>query len=169
MEDPPIQPPPIVPPDDGSNPFAPTQSYQLPPGRGSVHLPPAYWIMALVAMVVFIVVSFLFSGVGVPPIIALVLALIRVPLVQKRLSRIAPEKSQVAPIWMLLVSWCFMLLCLFGALLAFVVVCLPTSIFAFATGPGSGDETFILVIGLSSFVALAAYGFLFYLSLKLPI
>lgn len=118
-------------------------------------------------MVAFIVISFLFVGMGIPPIIALVFALVRVPLLQKTLSRIAPEKRQVAPIWMLLVSWCFMLIALFGSLLAFVVVCLPTSILTFSVS--TGDESFIIVVGLSSFVALAAYGFLFYLSLKLPV
>lgn len=167
MEDPPIQQPPRVHSGDGPNPFAPTQSAELPSPRGRVNLPPAYWVVAGIAMVAFIVISFLFVGMGIPPIIALVFALVRVPLLQKRLSRIAPEKRQVAPIWMLLVSWCFMLIALFGSLLAFVVVCLPTSILTFSVS--TGDESFIIVVGLSSFVALAAYGFLFYLSLKLPV
>ncbi len=124
----------------------------------------AYW--GVLAFLIPIVVAFCIylPGIGVPTAIALVSAVIRVPLMRAK-PRINPEMVLPQPLMLLLISWIFCLLFEIAATSVFCVVCFPLGLMAFSFQ--GEDAAIIFVFGLSGLIALAAYIFLFRLSLRM--
>lgn len=169
MDEPPIQHPPVE--TDGENPFAPSSfADESVQSQGSgINLPVVYWLVLIAAMVIFIAVTVASDGLALPAVVALVAAAVRVPVMQMRLSRRNPTHRPLSPIVMLLVSWCFMLVALFAALIAFMVICVPSAIFSYSGSSSTGDNAIAFVFGVSGMVSLGCFVFLFYLSTKLPV
>ncbi len=168
MDEPPILSQPNDPRDDGGevNPFAASAvvEYQRPPGATT--LTAAYWALLIVVLLLFIAGTVMF-GLPLPGLVATVAAAVRVPLLQKRQAREFPERVPANPFLLLLTSWVFMLVAGFASGIAFVVVCLPTSMVVLSAGSPE-DVAFAFVLGLSGIVWLLTYLFLFRLSLRLP-
>ncbi len=152
---------------DSENPYASVDIGTLHHNEARVELPIVYWCVLLCLIVLFTLAAFASSGVALPGIVALVAASIRVPLLQLRLSRRAPDVKLPKPLLLLLTSWVFMLVAGFAACAAFVAICIPSGLIVFNSS--GGEETAVtFVLGISGLAALAAYILLFVLSLRLP-
>ncbi len=184
--------PPILPPDKGpghsfqpvdeptqlENPYAPAGSDPRPI-QSTPTTPPlssAYWMAVLGALVLMVAASVWFPFAGIPGIIGLVSAAIRVPLIQRRQAELQAEPLP-QPLWLLLTSW---FLCMvFGAAscIAFCAVCIPGGFLVLGvsgnglpSGGPFGVGTFgTFVLGLSGLIALACYIFLIRLSLNIRV
>jgi hypothetical protein len=132
-----------------------------------VHLPGLFWLAVLVTGALFVGMIFVLPGLGVPATIALVAATIRVPLLQVRLSRQAPERPLPKPLLLLISSWALMLAAGFASCVAFCAICIPTGFAIFATNMDGNDAGFLL-FGLSGLVGIGAFLLLFVWSLRLP-
>lgn len=164
--------PPVVNSDapDAPNPFqSPTtaNTSRLPTGD----LPPltgAYWGTAVAIVVVSVLALFVMSIAAVPAIVGSVLALFRVPMMRWRLLQ-REQATFPSPPFMLFASWGFMTIAGYASLIAFAVVCIPSGAFFFTLHGPSNDPAMMWVMIISSLVGLGFYGFLYKLSLKLPI
>lgn len=163
--------PPIQHSNEEDNPFAPSSFVDegTPSPNCGIYLPASFWAAFVIALVVFVGATYFFYGLGIPAIVAIIAAAIRVPIMQNQFAKSQVPRRPLAPVVMLLISWCFMLLACFAALFAFVVVCVPVSIFSYSGSNGSGDSVIFTVFGASGLVASGCFLFLFYLSTKLPV
>ena len=151
-------------PEKLENPYAPTAQGPTLDVSQALYLPMAYWVLLLLALVGLTLLSFPAPGLGIPALLALVSAAVRVPLLQRRLANI-PTSQPANPIGMLLTSWIFSLLIGAASLVAFCVICLPAGFLAMSVnGQGLGIST---VFAISGLCALGVYVFLFRLSLKM--
>ncbi len=157
---------PISAPNDLENPYAPTATAPTVGTKLSLDLPLVYWIVLLVALAGFAMLSYVAPGLGVPAVVALVSAAIRVPLLQRRLPTMSTV-DRPNPLVMLLTSWGFSLLIGAASLIAFCVICVPAGILAFSID-GAGIAVPI-VFGLSGLIALIVYVWLFWLSLNMHV
>ncbi|GAB5403232.1 MAG: hypothetical protein Aurels2KO_14630 [Aureliella sp.] len=163
--------PPIPHPSEDDNPFAPGSFVDEPnriANRG-IYLPASYWVTLFLALVFFAALSYFFYGIGIPAVVATIAASIRVPIMQNRLAQLPVPRRPMSPVLMLLISWSFMLLACFAALFAFVIICVPISIFSYSGSSGGGDSAIFAIFGASGLVAFGCFVFLFYLSTKLPV
>jgi hypothetical protein len=174
--------PPILPPgderhapsasDDDVNPFAPSavaaEEVDIAVA-GTIHLPAEFWAVLAVAFIAFTGLTFVGSfGLGIPALLALSAAAVRVPLLQRRLTRGRVSGHIPSPIMLLLTSWAIMLATGFASCIAFCAICLPSGYVAIAI---DSTESFLvpMVFGFSGLAGLAAFIFLFYWSLRLPV
>jgi len=168
MDEPPIVEQSAAQPSGPVNPFEATVTPSLPSEKGGVNLPAVFWIVVIGAGIVLGAMCPYLPGIGVPGLAALVPAVIRVPLVQRRLSISRPERILPSPVVMLFASWVFTLIMGFAALISFFAICLPAGIFMFA----GGEEELIWVYAvftISGLIGFAVFLFLFFVSLRLPI
>lgn len=168
MDEPPIVDPRENEPTGPINPFEATVVDSQASENGSTNLSSAFWVMVLGAGIGFGALCPILPGIGVPGLAALVAAVIRVPLVQRRLSASRPNQIQPSPVGMLMASWVFALIMGFAALIAFCIVCLPAGLFMFSAG-GEGEYAGYALFGISGLIGFAVFLFLFYVSLRLPI
>lgn len=177
--------PPIFPPDGSSderspignatdeplvNPYAPTTTDPAPAAfnRGETFLPMQYWASVGMCLLIFGVLAFLAPGLGVPALLALIAAAVRVPLLQRRLSRTRQLSSLPQPLLLLLTSWGLMLAAGFASIIAFCMICIPSGIAVFSID-SRADAMIGVVFGVSGLVGLAAFVFLFRLSLRMSV
>ena len=168
MDEPPVVDPNENRPDQPINPFEATVVESASDARGTANLPANFWAAVIIAAILFGGLCPFVPGIGVPGLIALIPAVIRVPLVQKRLSIRKPEHVQPSPLIMLLASWVFTLIMGFAAFIAFCIVCFPAGLLLFS----AGQEEAMLVYGvftLCGLIGLAVFLFLFTVSLRLPV
>lgn len=155
---------PALGPEKLENPYAPTAEGPALEVSQALYLPMAYWTLLLLAFIGLTSLSFPAPGLGIPALLALVSAAVRVPLLQRRLASI-PASQPAHPIGMLLTSWVFSLLIGAASLVAFCVICVPAGFLALSVnGQGFGIS---MVAGISGLCALGVYVFLFRLSLKM--
>lgn len=151
------------------NPFAPSSvDEELNARVGRVSLPPNYWAVLAVALLLFVAFTYFQPLLGVPAIAALIAAAIRVPLLQRR--RWSPGGSSVlaSPIPLLATSWVFSLMMGFASMIAFCIVCIPTGMVVFSVGNDS-STSMTVVFGVSAAVGLFAFIGMFVLSLRMPV
>ncbi|HBE71493.1 MAG TPA: hypothetical protein DDW52_25385 [Planctomycetaceae bacterium] len=155
--------------DSSPNPFeSPTtaDTRRLPAGD----LPPLtvnYWLTAIGILVVSVLALFVMSVAAVPALVGFVLALFRVPMMRWRLLT-RGQGNFPSPPFMLFASWGFMTIAGYASLIAFAVVCIPSGAFFF-TLHGPAETGMIWVMIISTLVGIGFYGFLYKISLKLPI
>ena len=175
--------PPILPPADDEagthqdsqgqvNPFAPTAigAEGLQAGAtGTIDLPAPFWAVLGLAFLGFVGLTFLgAAGLGIPALLALSAAAVRVPLLQRRLTRNRAAIRVPSPLMLLLTSWAIMLGIGFASCIAFCAICLPSGYVAFSM-QSNEDLLIPFVFGFSGLAGLAAFATLFYWSLKLPV
>jgi hypothetical protein len=151
---------------EANNPFAPSTHIPAPVDVARTDLTVSYWITV-------VSISILAGGLGVSgyPIawsglLVLLAAAIRVPLIQRRQSIANPQRNLPNAAGMLVASLAFVIVFLLTACIAFVVICVPVTIVA---GEFNDDTSIYLVSGLSGVAALVLFGFLYVVSLRLPI
>ncbi len=156
------------------NPFGPTLVEPLESSIPStIDLPAKYWVALAIAFLVFLGLCFIVPGFGVPGVLALIAAAIRVPLVQRRQAINLAHLPSPQPLALLLTSWIFSLVFGVTSCIAFCIICIPSGFLVLAVSPnsfqggGNGGENLIpIVLGISGFIALACYVMLFIWSLK---
>lgn len=130
----------------------------------------------IAALMLLVTTSIWYPFTGIPGIIALVSAAIRVPLLQRRHAEL-PAVPRPQPLWLLLSSWFFCMAFGAASCIAFCAVCIPGG-FLVLTVAGNGLPTNgpfgigifgTIVLGLSGLTALASYIFLIRLSLSMRI
>lgn len=154
----------------GINPYATAEPVEREaPARARVELPAVYWIAIVAALAIFVLACFVWDGLPLPAVLALLAAAVRVPLLQLRLTRTRPLKELPSPLLLLLTSWSFMLVSIFAAAIAFVAICLPAGIITWNMAGSGGDGSVGIILVLSGGVGLAAFVALFFYSLRLPV
>lgn len=150
------------------NPFAPSAQFTETIQQGSprVDLPPVFWIVLVLAALFFAFVTYTSQGFTLPGLVAILAASVRVPLVQRRQTRTRAGVQLPHSLLMLLASWAICFMGILASGIAFVAICIPTSILLMS-GSGS-DQGMMVAIGLSGFLAIAAFLLLFIVSLRLP-
>lgn len=131
-------------------------------------IPARYWVVLIAAFVFFGGASYFLPGIGIPSVVALIAAAIRVPLLQRRLHARKPGRQQPPALSLLLTSWIFMLMTGFASLIAFAIVCLPAGFLVFSTS-GEDGAMIILLFSICGLIGFAVFVFLFYASLRLPV
>jgi hypothetical protein len=151
--------------DDASNPFAPS-AVIIDANRlaGRTDLSPAY--TASLVILFGLLVAATISGLPLVWVGAatLVAAAIRVPLLQRRLSRFDPTRRLPSALTLLMSSWLFMFIFTIVSCIAFAAICIPSSLFALGTN--GADES--LVWGVSILAGCFCFSVLFFASLRLP-
>lgn len=165
--------PPILPPDaqtrfsTGDNPYSP--SHIEPLGNTSGEQGPltiAYWGALAFLIPIATALCIYAPGIGIPTAIALVSAAIRVPLMRAR-PRAPTTASLPQPLILLLTSSLFCLIFQIAATSVFCIVCFPLGLMTLSLMASGNDTPIFFVFGLSGLIALAAYLFLFRLSLRM--
>lgn len=157
--------------DANANPFAPSVTDDAQTQmRGRAHLPSEFWLSLAGVLGTCVVAAVLGSFQWTIMIgFASILGAIRVPMIQKRVSRLHPERTLPRPILMLFASTSFVLIMEIVSFICFCAVCLPASLVtagSFLRGP---DQTIIVILSLSGLVGLLAFIGMYMYSLKLPI
>ncbi len=165
MTEPPIQPAGELSP-ELNNPYTPGRidPVQLE-GAALEKLPVKYWTVLAVAFPTILAVCYFVPGIGIPALIALVSAIIRVPLMRGR-PRTLNAPVLPRPLSLLFSSWIFCLLFQIAATAVFCVICMPLGFLAVSINEGVG-MSLPIVFGLSGVIAIVAYAFLVRLSLKM--
>ncbi len=149
------------------NPFAPVlTSRPLPLATGRTDLRREFWIAVGLATLLFGLLVVIQPFFGIVSLLALVVAVIRVPIFQRHKTRLNPEVQLPNAVALLVTSWIFMLMCGFASLVAFCCVCIPAGLFTFNS---YNESNFLItfVFGGSGLVGLTAFIYLFRLSLRL--
>ncbi|MEC8556361.1 MAG: hypothetical protein VXZ82_15230 [Planctomycetota bacterium] len=158
--------------DANANPFAPSvtddgQTHL----RVRAHLPSEFWLSLAAVLGTCVVAAVL--GIFQWAIMigfASVFGAIRVPMIQKRVSRLHPERTLPRPILMLFASTSFVLIMEIVSFLCFCAVCLPATL---ATAGdfwrGSSSEAMTMILSASGIIALLAFIGMYLFSLRLPI
>ena len=93
----------------------------------------------------------------------------RVPLLQRRLTWSKPDRPLPKPLWLLATSWMFMMICGVASAIAFAAICIPTGWLTITAVNGDMENAAIVfVLAFSGLAGLAAFIFLFAMSLRLP-
>lgn len=174
MNEPPILPS-DVPADDStpsrlpvaeeSNPYAPAhieREESIP--HQVTRLPGIYWATLAAVFPLTALACYVVPGVGIPAAIALVSAVIRVPLMRAR-PRAATMRAIPQPLVLLLTSWIFCLIFGFAAVCSFCIICFPLGLMSF--GLGGQGAAIPMVFGVSGIIGLLVYLYLFRLSLRM--
>ena len=151
------------------NPFAPVSAGSA--GSSVVartNLDSSFWVVFFLAVLLFGGLTVVLPFIGGVGLAALVAAVVRVPLLQTHKARVRPGVELAGPVALLATSWVFMLACGFAACVAFCVVCFPSTVLALNIDQGE-SVLWPIVFGVSGLVGLVAFGFLFRLSLRLPV
>ncbi len=148
---------------EAENPFRPTEITTIAPVVNA--LTPAYWVTVAVAFLVFGLLCYFAPGLGVPGIVAMVAAVIRVPIIRSR--RLALNTSPANPISSLVVSWLLVVALGIASTVVFVIACIPIGFAGLALSNGS-DSGLAMVFGLSALIAFAVFVFLYVMTLKMP-
>lgn len=170
MPEPPILPPHASAPySAANNPYSPSHIEPTNSTTGELgKLPLAYWAVLVFLFPIVAALCTYAPGIGIPIAIALVSAVIRVPLIRAR-ARTQSVARLPQPLILLLTSSVFCLLFEIASVCAFCIVCFPLSLMTFSMIGSGNDSPIFVVFGLSGLIALAAYLFLFRLSLRLSI
>ena len=158
--------------DADTNPFAPSVAEDLQTQfRGRSHLSSEFWLSLAAVLGTCVVAAVL--GIFQWAIMigfASVFGAIRVPMIQKRVSRLHPERTLPRPILMLFASTSFVLIMEIVSFLCFCAVCLPATL---ATAGdfwrGSSSEAMTMILSASGIIALLAFIGMYLFSLRLPI
>lgn len=162
---------------DPINPFAPVpqtaglgSETEISRGSPRVELPPEYWGVVGLAFAFSIVLITIMPGLGVPAMFALIMGTIRVPFIQRRLTRADSERVLPRPLVLLVTSCVFMLMAGFASFFAFCLVCVPAGMLTLTGASGGNEEVAIgFVFGASGLIGLSVFLMLFLYSLRLPI
>ncbi len=125
----------------------------------------AFWLTLIAIMISFCVLIVA----GYPPAwlgpLVLLPAAIRVPLVQRKLSRLNPRRTLPNPVAMLFTSLVFV--AVFGAAcsVAFVAICIPTTI----VFSDLNSQAIYITTTISALAALAMFVLLYIGSLRFPV
>lgn len=174
MNDPPILPPggslpepeELLPP--VHNPYAPSVVEPIAELASGVPLLPGnYWVALAVVYPLTLLLCAVLPGWGIPALIALVSATIRVPMMRAR-PRPPGMGPLPRPVWLLLISWVFCGMFGIAAFTAFCVVCFPLGLMTFSIYDARG-MSIPVVFGFSGLIGLLVYLFLFRLSLRLSV
>lgn len=157
------------------NPYAPSQ--QPPMGQqpfesdvASRRLGTAYWFTFACLLVGLAVLTPWLPGLTIPAMIALILAAIRVPIIQKRVLLREPHKRLPYSLVMLLTSAGIVLMIEAAAAATFMAICIPGGFLLFTVAGAGGNEGLIIasLFGGSILAAMVVFFFIYNLSLKLP-
>lgn len=172
--------PPVLPPaitvnteiDADANPFAPSVADDSQTHlRGQAHLPSEFWLSLAGVLGTCVVAAMLGNFQWTVMVgFASIFGAIRVPMIQKRISRLHPERTLPRPILMLFASASFVLIMEIVSFICFCAICLPATL---ATAGsflgGSSSEAMTVILSASGIVALLAFIGMYLLSLRLPI
>jgi hypothetical protein len=164
--------PPILPNSNDpvqDNPFAPSYVGTFPAGASRVYLDGAYWIALAILLTISGTMILFGLPLGFVAMLACGAAGIRVPLVQRRYSRMVANELQVrsilpSPLALLFSSLALNIVFMVVSFIAFMTVCIPVTL---AGIPNSGvwfqGNTVLMISGA---VGLICFGLLFFLSLR---
>ncbi|MEM7557935.1 MAG: hypothetical protein AAF394_02305 [Planctomycetota bacterium] len=158
--------------DANANPFAPSVAdHSQNHLRGRAHLPSEFWLSLAGVLGTCVVAAMLGSFQWAIMVgFASFFGAIRVPIIQKRISRLHPERTLPRPILMLFASTSFVLIMEVVSFICFCAVCLPATL---ATAGdflgGSSSEAMTMILSASGIIALLAFIGMYMFSLRLPI
>ncbi len=167
-----MQEPPRLPQPNGSNgihfeanPFAPSSAGIATEHTSSkAKLGSTFWITFVTILLVCVVAALLGYPLALGGALSILVAAIRVPLLQRRHARLQGHGNLPNSTALLFSSWALMIVFVVVSSIAFAVVCVPTALISFSSN--ASGLTFPLTCG--GMASLISFCTMFVVSLRLP-